>query len=185
YCLGLLNGEDCKTVEQYRESYPYVKEEIDSFMASLEQYALDCAVLPGKDIKNKTLRFADNQAMEDQANIQNLPLLNKYSSHENWLKIVKPLLPAQLMNDKMFIHELRNSNGIAQMVIWTAIDYPDEVHSDEQECFIILEGRCRCYIDDRITEMGPGDFLEIPLHAHHDVQVLEPVLALVQRIKAA
>ncbi len=30
----------------------------------------------------------------------------------------------------MFIQELRNDNNISQTLIWTAVDYPDEVHDD-------------------------------------------------------
>ena len=95
------------------------------------------------------------------------------------------MLPEKL-TDKMFIHVLRDDQQVSQTLIWTAVDYPDEVHEDVKECFIILKGKCRCYIEAEVVELGPGGFLEIPLHKHHDVKVLEyPVLAVVQRIKVA
>ncbi len=184
YCLGVLNQEDQKLAEALINQHPQAKEEVDSFMQGLEQYALDCAVMPPKEIRHKTMQLLENLHTEEQADVNNPALLNKYADAKNWLKLIKPLLPEKLGTD-MFIKELRNDNYIAQLIIWTPIDYPDEVHTDEQECFFILEGRCKCFIGETVIEMGPGDFLEIPMHQHHDVKVLEPVLALVQRIKAA
>jgi mannose-6-phosphate isomerase-like protein (cupin superfamily) len=65
-------------------------------------------------------------------------------------------------------------------------DYPDEVHDDLLECFIVLEGECECYIGDDVIHLGPGGFIDIPLYTHHDVKVIKgPVLAIVQRLKVA
>lgn len=184
YCLGLLNKEDHKLAEALINQHPQAKDEADAFMQVLEQYAQDCAVTPLKETRDKTLQLLENLNIEEKADVNNPAILNKYADVKNWLKLIKPLLPEKLGAD-MFIKELRNDGNIAQLIIWTPIDYPDEVHTDEQECFFILEGRCKCFIGETVIEMGPGDFLEIPMHQHHDVQVLEPVLALVQRIKVA
>jgi hypothetical protein len=32
------------------------------------------------------------------------------------------------------------------------IDYPDEVHDEVEECFIILKGKCSCYIEGETIE---------------------------------
>jgi mannose-6-phosphate isomerase-like protein (cupin superfamily) len=185
YCLGILTEEESKVVEQQAQRYPEVKHEIDVLMQAFEQYAYDCTFKTADHIRNKTLNLLNNLKLEHQANIHELPLLNKYTDHKNWLQIVKPLLPEKLERN-MFVHQLRNDNNISQTLIWTSVDYPDEVHDDVEECFIILEGKCRCYIEDEVVELGPGGFLEIPMYKHHDVQVLEhPVLAVVQRVKVA
>jgi mannose-6-phosphate isomerase-like protein (cupin superfamily) len=89
--------------------------------------------------------------------LQHLPLLNKYSDLNTWLRIVEPLLPAAL-EENMFIKELRNDNGVSQTIIWTKIDYPDEVHDKVEECFIILKGKCRCYIEGEVIEVDAGGF---------------------------
>jgi len=186
YCLGLLTEAESRPVEQNAILYTEVKQEIESYLQALEQYATDCAIAPPVHIKNKIAGILNNLALEEAASTQHLPIINKYSGYQNWLRIVQPLLPAKLITEEMFVHEIRNDDTVSQTLIWTAIDYPDEVHSDEQECFIILEGRCRCYIEGaEVIELGPGGFLEIPLHKHHDVQIIEPVIAVVQRIKVA
>jgi len=185
YCLGILNDEESRTVEQYAESHPEIKQEVDAFMQVLEQYALDNAIHPGEQLRTKIFQLFDNLATEYEAAPQHLPLLNKYSNLNTWLSIVEPLLP-EVLGENMFVKELRNQHGISQTIIWTKIDYPDEVHEEVEECFIILKGKCRCYIEGETIEVNAGGFLEIPMFKHHDVRVLEsPVLAVVQRIKVA
>jgi mannose-6-phosphate isomerase-like protein (cupin superfamily) len=184
YCLGLLNKEESKMVEQQARQDASVKHAIDDFTYSLERYALANAIDPGEEIKKQTLSLMENLRLEEEKNIDNLPLLNKYSDYKNWLHIVKPLLPDQLQKP-VFLHLLREDEHMSQILIWTNADVEDEVHDNERESVIVLEGRCRCYLEETVIELGPGGFLEIPLHAHHDVKVLEPVLAVIQREKVA
>ncbi len=185
YCLGILNDKENKDVEQYAQLHPDVKQEIDVYMQVLEQYAMDNAIDPGEEMRTKTFMLIENLALEQEADLQHLPLLNKYSDPDNWLKIVESLLPGELTED-MLVKELRNEHGISQTIIWTKIDYPDEVHEKVEECFIILKGKCRCNIEGEEIEVDAGGFLQIPMFKHHDVKVLEsPVLAIVQRIKVA
>src|SRR5438552_4933240 len=183
YCLGILSDEESRAVEQYAQLHSEIKQEISAYMQALEQYALDNAINPGEQVKTKIFQLIDNLETEYEATSRRLPLLNKYSDPDNWLRIVESLLPGEL-KESMFIKELRNEHGVSQTIIWTKIDYPDEVHDEVEECFIILKGKCRCYIDGEEIEVNAGGFLEIPMFKHHDVKVLDsPVLAVVQRIK--
>ena len=129
YCLGMLNDKENNAVEQYAQLHADVKQEIDAYMQALEQYALDNAVKPDEQLKTQIFQLIDNLEKEQEANPQHLPLLNKYSDLDNWLKIVEPLLPGQLEED-MFVKELRNEDGVSQIIIWTKVDYPDEVHDE-------------------------------------------------------
>lgn len=183
YCLGLLGTAEAAELEQYARQYAGVKQSIDAFQASLEQMAFDTAVAPAPGVKQSIIQLLDNLALEEQSDLNQLPLLNRYSDAAQWLKLVEPLLPATI--EGMNVQELRNDNGIVQLLICTEIDYPDEVHELEQECFIVLKGKCRCYIEDDIAELGAGDFISIPMYKHHDVRVVEPVIAVVQRINVA
>lgn len=186
YCLGILNEEESNDVLQQAKLHPEIKQEIDAFMQSLEHYAFDISADATAHLKQQTMNVLKNLSLEEKQDIEQPPLLNKYSDHKNWLRIVEPVLPASL-KEKMFIRDIRNDDKVSQTVIWTHIDYPDEVHDEVQECFIILRGKCRCYIEDKVVELSAGGFLEIPMFAHHNVEVLgnEPVLAVVQRIKVA
>ena len=185
YCLGLLSPEESERVLQQAALMPEIKSLIEQYEQALLEYATENAFVLDKSNKETILDTINNIEIESAASPDDLPLLNKYSSAGNWMKIVKSVLPEKLEQD-MFVRRLRNDNGIEQILIWSKIDYPDEVHDHEEECFIILQGKCRCYIEDEVIELGPGEFFSIPLHKHHDVQVLEgPVMAVVQRIKVA
>lgn len=184
YCLGVLPTEESKKVAQMAMDFPEIKQEVDAYTEALGQYGANAAQFSAAKAKNKIFSTITNLITEQTSNLEQLPLLNKYSEYTNWLKIVKPMLPEKLHKPTL-VRSLRNDDCVSQLLIWTTVNFPEEIHNNEQECFIILEGRCRCHIGDQIIEMGPGDFLEVPMHKHHDVQILEPVLALVQRIKAA
>jgi len=62
--------------------------------------------------------------------------------------------------------------------------YPDEVHTDVWESFIVLEGECECYIGtDTVVRLKAGGYLEIPMHEHHDVKIISDyVVGIMQRI---
>jgi mannose-6-phosphate isomerase-like protein (cupin superfamily) len=186
YCLGLLSEDESNAIMKQAQMHPEVQKAIDDFIESLGEYALNATVNPPAQVKENVLKLIGNLGLEEEKNIQHLPMLNKYSDHKNWLHIVEPVLPSSL-DKKMFVHEIRNDEKVSQTVIWTHVDYPDEVHEDVQECFIILRGKCRCYIENHVVELEAGGFLEIPMYAHHNVEVLgnDPVLAVVQRVKVA
>jgi mannose-6-phosphate isomerase-like protein (cupin superfamily) len=185
YCLGLLPEQEQQSVERQAALHSAVEQDILRFKESLEQHLTNQRMNLPEELKTKTLNVLHNLKIEHEGKLEEQPLINKYSDYKNWLRLVKPLLPEKL-EKALFTLEVRKDDHVSQIVIWTHIDYPDEVHTEVQESFIILQGRCRCFIDGHAVELEPGGFLEIPLHKHHDVQVLEsPVLAVVQRIKVA
>ena len=185
YCLGLMSQKDQRAIVQQASQNAVLKQQIDRFMEQLEIRLRNEASAPPAAVKTKTLLLLNNLQVEQHGSLEERPVLNKYSDYKNWLRLLKPLLP-QKLDGNMFVQEFRNDEQVSQTLIWTRVDYPDEVHSDVHESFIILQGRCRCFIDGKAVDLGAGDYLEIPMHKHHDVRVLEvPVLALVQRIKVA
>src|SRR3954471_8514392 len=129
YCLGVLNDEESRDVEHHAQLYPEVNQRIDDYFIALEQYGLDSNFNPPAHLKNKILQLLDNLQLEEKAKLDELPLLNKYSDHNKWLQIVKLVLPEKL-DDNMFVRVLRNDKKVSQILIWTAVDYPDEVHED-------------------------------------------------------
>ena len=183
YCLGLLDAAEAATFEQYAQQYAGVKAAMDAFQDGLESAAFTYAVAPPPGVKNSLQQLLHNLQQEEAADLHNPPLLNRFSDAAQWLNMVKPLLPAAI--EGMQVQELRNDNGVVQLLICTEIDYPDEVHEHEQECFIVLKGKCRCFIEEEVIELSAGDFISIPMYKHHDVRVVEPVIAVVQRISAA
>ena len=71
-------------------------------------------------------------------------------------------------------------------IVWIRNMAPHEVHDDEFEKFLILEGTCDITIGDKVHKMASGDSLSIPLHIDHFVTVTSdiPCKAILQRIAA-
>lgn len=185
YCLGLLNAEQEQEVKAACDLYPELKKELDIIQASLNQYAASMSEMPPNTLAERIWSQLENLSREEGMTIDKLGILNKYSDKDQWLRVIKPILPDRL-EEEMFVKTIRNDEEATQIVIWTRVDYPDEVHDDLQECFMILEGECECYVGDDIIRLGPGGYFDVPLHEHHDVKILsEHVLAVVQRRKVA
>jgi mannose-6-phosphate isomerase-like protein (cupin superfamily) len=185
YCLGLLSQEEQHLVENNCRKYPVLQDELEACRQAMNQYAGAFSKKPPEHLKSSIWQVLENIGLEERGDLNQLPFLNKYSSSQQWLKIVKPLLP-EALDDDMFVKVIRDDEETMQTVIWSRVDYPDEVHDDLQECFMVLEGECECHVGDEIIHVGPGGFFEIPLHVHHDVKILTPyVLAVVQRKKIA
>jgi mannose-6-phosphate isomerase-like protein (cupin superfamily) len=184
YCLGLSTEAESRLIEDLAKDQIEIRRQIDDFSASIEQYALLQAVTPPAHLKSRILDSLSNLKTEEAKDINTLPLINKYTDFTNWLHIVQPLL-ANEQTSGLVVKILRADSTVTQLLMSTDVDYPDEVHDNEEECFIVLKGRCRCYVGNDSFVLGPGDFLQVPLHSHHSVEVIEPVTAVVQRKKVA
>lgn len=185
YCLGLLNEASRLEVEKNMVLHPELKLEMEAHQNALASYATGFEQPVPGHVREKTLALIDNLAKEENVQYDDLPILNRFSNYQNWLKVVRPLLPAQLIKEH-FVKVLYEDEKLIQVAMWVQHYYPDEIHHDVEECFMILEGECECDVEGEKINLGPGDFLNIPLHKHHDVKVTNgPVLAVVQRLKVA
>jgi mannose-6-phosphate isomerase-like protein (cupin superfamily) len=183
YCLGVLNEQEMQEVDRLAADYALIRKEIISYQQSFEKYARSFARPTPEGLRKKTLALFDNLLKEESAQTDELPLLNKYSDSKKWLIKVAPLLPSKLESD-LFVHVLQDNEEVEQLLMWTKVDIPDEVHVHEKESFIVLEGECECFVDGRVIKLKAGEFIDIPLHTHHDVKVVKgPVLAVVQRLR--
>lgn len=72
-------------------------------------------------------------------------------------------------------------------IVWLREMAPQEVHDDEFERFLILEGTCEITIGNEVHALGRGNYLQIPLHRNHHVIVTSiiPCKILLQRVKVA
>lgn len=182
YCINTLSAVKRIEVEQMCIRYPEVKKELLQMQQALEKFAEGAAKWPGEKIKEDIWNTLENINKEKAGDLNDLPVLNKYSDHNRWKRIVMPLMPEDLP-ETISITPIRNSGGVTQLLVISRVDVPEEVHEHEKESFLILEGECECYVDDDSYRLGPGGYIEIPLHARHDVKVLSPhVVAIVQHM---
>lgn len=182
YCLGVLNTEQMAEVELLCAQHPELKQELVRLQTGLENYVAEKPVWSKAAMKDRIWETLSNIDMEEKAAPGNFPVINKYSDHNNWLKIVEPFRPKNF-REGMVTKVMNHKDNVTHILMVSYIDHEEEVHDDLKESFIILEGECECNIDGKITHLSAGGYLEIPLYAKHNVKVLSPcVVAVVQRI---
>jgi len=185
YCLGLLTPEEMEDVAKQANIHPEIKERINEYQSALKQYAAELSPGTAKSHKQQLMKIIDNLEVEASLDIKNLPLINKYSNSKKWLPLAKSVLPSAL-EEPTLMYELRDEKGINQFLIWTIADSPYELHDDVYETLLLLEGECICRVGEDAYHLNTGDFLTIPLHKPHNLEVINgPVLLLVQRLEAA
>jgi mannose-6-phosphate isomerase-like protein (cupin superfamily) len=183
YCLGFLTDEEKAVVDEHCRRYPALKAELEACQAALNGYAQQFSKAPSAAVKDTIWELLENIHREENG-LEAKPVLNKYFDRTHWLNMVQPFLPAMLDQD-LFTKVIRHDDQITQVILWSKVDYPEEVHDDLEECFIILEGECECYVGNEVFKLSAGGYFEIPLHQPHSVKVLSPeVLAVVQRKRA-
>lgn len=181
YCLGQLSEPENHDVEQML-AHPAIKAELERIQRDLETRAAQQAVKPPAHLEAKVGSLIANLAKEEKMNPNDLPLINKFSSYAAWLRLVPAQIPASIYQER-YCQILTNTPTLMQMLVISTTDFEDEVHTDLHESFLILQGDCECTVEDQVRQMQTGDFMDIPLHTHHDVKIKSPyVVAILQRM---
>jgi mannose-6-phosphate isomerase-like protein (cupin superfamily) len=138
---------------------------------------------PRPELKNHIMKTLENLSLEAEFDLKNPPLITKYSDFLAWQQATKHIVPPENLEDEFF-HPLRLDKKLWQFVGFVKKQIPEEDHDDMLESFLILEGTCRCKIGDGFYDFKAGDYIEIPLHDHHNLEVTseKPVKAILQRI---
>ncbi|MRS65903.1 cupin domain-containing protein [Larkinella terrae] len=141
----------------------------------------DQSISPDDGLKNRILAQLGESPVFD---LNRLPLINTYSDSDQWQRTIASILPTRDFRN-LYVHPLREKDGIIQFILWVKIEVQPEDHHDERESFLILEGECECRIGGETVRLSAGDYVDIPLDVEHTVRVLspEPVKAIVQRVK--
>jgi mannose-6-phosphate isomerase-like protein (cupin superfamily) len=140
---------------------------------------------PRKSLKNKVLQTLSNLQAEAEADLNNLPDLNRYSELSFWQNLVKDIAPPADF-ENIYSHIFKKTPQSVFCVVWVKNAIPQEEHHHLQEKFLILEGTCDFMLDNQSTPYGEGDFIEVP-DAPHAVVVTsaKPLKFVIQRTKIA
>jgi mannose-6-phosphate isomerase-like protein (cupin superfamily) len=188
YVLGTISKEEAIEVEQAAAKYPEVRKEIAEISKAIEQFAMANAVQPSRNLKPFVLATIEYmERMENGETPSFPPLLNetsKLSDFDTWLNREDMVLPAEVEDTYAKIIGYTPKQKTA--IIWIMDSTPPELHHDEYEKFLIVEGTCNITIDENIYPLVPGDYFQIPLHKTHIVKVTSktPCKVILQRIAA-
>ncbi|WP_341840466.1 cupin domain-containing protein [Chitinophaga caseinilytica] len=85
---------------------------------------------------------------------------------------------------RTLIHPEQTNGDIAllEFTLPAGGEPPLHVHYEEDESFVVLEGRIRLQVGDVITELGPGDAAFAPRKTPHAFNILTPAAKLLNLI---
>ena len=183
YVLDQLSAQERVGVERMLKVYEALQKEVLAIEIALENLAMANAIKPSAKVKGNVVNAIKKLKKTKPLALSNLPIIDEHTDYLAWLPLANDYKKAELA-DGVFTKMLQHSEKIVQMLIISETDVPEEIHEDEHESFLILEGQCNCIINGKSRLMGPGDFMAIPLHEPHNVVLVTPkVTAILQRLK--
>jgi len=188
YVLGSTSPEETARVEKMIAFHSEIRQEIDAISAALEQYGLAHAVEPDPSIRPflmATIEYMERmKAGEAPAFPPAIHAGSKIEDYAQWLERADLKLQEPL--EDAFAHIIGYTPEVTTAIVWLKYGATPEVHTDEQEKFLVVEGTCDITIGTTVHSLKPGDTLIIPLHAVHYVQVTSdyPCKIILQRAAA-
>lgn len=188
YVLGITNVNETEEVERMLELYSELREEKNAIESALEIYAQEHKNLPDSTIKPFLLATIDyTERLKNGESVSSPPVIEKKTQvvdFAQWLEGTDIALP-QDFND-FYARIIGYTPKSITAIVWIKDMAPQEVHHEEHEKFLILEGTCTITVDDTVHSLVPGDVFEIPLHKKHTVKVTSnyPCKVILQRIAA-
>ena len=189
YVLGIATPEEELDVEKMAGAHIEIREAINAFSANIEFYAMANAVAPPVTIKPflfATIDYTDRLMGGEAPAFP--PVLNagsKAADYAEWINRPDMILPADF-KEEFYAKIIGYTVQITTALVWIKDKAPSEVHDNEFERFLILEGSCNITIGETVYSLVPGDFLAIPLFKPHVVKVTSTTFCklILQRVAA-
>lgn len=189
FVSGTLDEKEVKAVQQMVEAHPVLQEQITSISLAVEDYLLSQPhVLPSPTVKPFLMAIIDYTERLSNGELPSEPPIIKQDStatdFDQWLERKDMQLPPNF--EHVYAKIIGYTPAVTTAIAWIKEMAPSEVHEDEHEKFLILEGTCDFTIGDEIRQLSPGDVLFIPLHANHHFKVTSsiPCKVILQRVAA-
>ncbi|WP_048920506.1 cupin domain-containing protein [Rufibacter radiotolerans] len=187
YVMGITSPQETQEVEQMAAAHPEVKAEIDQISRAVEAYAQEHAIAPRETVKPLVLATIDYlQRLAKGEPAVDPPMLAKNSKLETyapWLNRADLTLSEEEEED-IFVKIIGHTPKTTTAIVWIKDMSDYEVHHDEYERFLIVEGTCDMIAGEHLYKLKPGDFFEVPLHTQHMIKVTSkvPCKAVLQRV---
>ena len=187
YVLGIASDEECREVAAMAASDVLIRNEIELIRASIETYASSYALEPNPVIKPFLIATIDyTERLKNGEPVSVPPMLTANSSitdYSQWLN--RPDMFSTDQED-VFAKIIGYTPEAITAIVWLKDYAPHEVHDNEFERFLIIEGTCDIIVEDEINHLMPGDYFAIPLHKKHMVKVTSSITCkvILQRVAA-
>ena len=187
YVMGYASAAEKAEVERWAADDPAIRQEIEAIEIRIEKMALAGAIAPDPIIKPFLMATIDyTSRLENGEPVSYPPLLNEKSSikdYEPWLNRTDMVSPG---TEDVYAKIIGYTPEAISAIVWLKNYAPSEVHHDEHERFLIVEGTCDIIVEDKINHLVPGDYFAIPLYKNHMIKVTSsfPCKVILQRVAA-
>ncbi len=189
YVMGITTPEESQVVESMLADSSEIRKEINEIEIALEKFALVQAIAPDPTIKPFLMATIDYSERMNSGEKQSFPPIininSKIIDYAEWINRPDMILPEDFKDFHAKI--IGYTPKVLTAIVWIKSMAPHEVHHEEFEKFLVLEGACDITIEDDATHhLLAGDVLSIPLYKDHFVKVTSPIPCkiILQRIAA-
>ncbi|MEO5945229.1 MAG: cupin domain-containing protein [Chitinophagaceae bacterium] len=187
YVLGTASVAEQNEVEERAAADPAIRQELDAISEAFETLAMQNAIAPDPIIRPfliATINYTER--LQNGEPVTEPPLLNENSTpaeYETWLSRADMASPG---TEDVFAKIIGHTEKALTAIVWLKEMAPQEVHDDEHERFLIIEGTCDIVVGNNIHQLVPGDYFAIPLHSKHHIKVTStfPCKVILQRVAA-
>lgn len=173
YILGLSSNKENMEVEAMAAAHVEVRIALAVFEEKLEKQGFADAIAPPELVKTMVMASIDYMERLNNGEVVTYPPIlqkgAKIIDYKNWIDRPDMLAPAGFKD--VYAKIIGYSPQMTTAIVWITKMAPSEVHNDELETFLIVEGTCDITIGTEIHHLVVGDFLAIPLFQPHHVTV--------------
>lgn len=187
YAMGAASDDERRQVEMMAAANAEIREEINAISAALEEYAFAHAMEPSPVVKPLLMATIDySERIKSGEPVSFPPALNENSKVEDYSPWLDRPDMHNGLDENLFVKIIGNSPGMITAIAWIKDETPREIHHDEYERFLIVEGNCDIIVGDKTNHLVPGDYFSIPLHEYHTLKVTSSIAckAILQRVAA-
>lgn len=188
YVWGIASTEEMMKVETMANLHPEVKEAINKSSDAMEEFAMANAIAPAVTTKAFVMATIDYTVRMEQGEQPSFPPTiqedSSIADYSEWLDRENMVLPTGMT--EIYAKIIGYTPQVTTAIVWIRDIAPQEIHHDEYEKFLIVEGSCDITIGGTVHSLIPGSVLSIPLYETHSVKItsLVPCKIVLQRIAA-
>lgn len=185
YVLGGTDEYQTREVELMSSLHEEVRLEIQEIRHALSAYVQSNAIDPCPTIKPFLLATIDYLERRGNGEPETFPPLltstSKKEDFDSWLSKPEMILPSDFKD--YYAKIIGYTPEVTTAIVWIKDSAPFEIHDDQLESFLVLDGACTIKVGEEHHTLVPGNNLTIPLHVGHSVKVTssEPCKVILQR----
>lgn len=188
YVLGMTTDEENIEISKLAAKNSDIQKEIEAIEKTLLLTSKEIAPKLSPEIKAMTLATIDYMERlkngEEYVNAPTIGQNSKTVDFQTWID--RPNMQVSEDFDTIEVKIISANPEVTTAIVWLKHGSPIEIHDNEFEHFLIVEGTCTITIGEVEHNLIAGDYLSIPLYIGHSVEVTSENVCkiILQRVAA-